>query len=61
MVLMRSHSRLLAEEIATLQRHSVERFAFYSVPSMQGANVAYARASRQPRSARAKTGDLTSA
>ena len=26
-----------------LQRHSVERFAFYSVPSMQGANVAYAR------------------
>jgi hypothetical protein len=33
----------LAEEIATLQSHSVERFAFYSVPSMQGANVAYAR------------------
>ena len=33
----------LAEEIATLQRHGVERFAFYSVPSMQGANVAYAR------------------
>ena len=36
-------SAFLAEEIATLQRHSVERFAFYSVPSMQGANVAYAR------------------
>ena len=33
----------LAEEIASLQRHGVERFAFYSVPSMQGANVAYAR------------------
>ena len=33
----------LAEEIATLQRHGVERFAFYLVPSMQGANVAYAR------------------
>jgi hypothetical protein len=36
-------SAFLAEEIATLQRHSVERFAFYSVPSMQGVNVAYAR------------------
>jgi hypothetical protein len=36
-------SAFLAEEIATLRRHSVERFAFYSVPSMQGANVAYAR------------------
>jgi hypothetical protein len=36
-------SAFLAEEIATLQRHSIERFAFYSVPSMQGANVAYAR------------------
>ena len=36
-------SAFLAEEIAILQRHSVERFAFYSVPSMQGANVAYAR------------------
>ena len=36
-------SAFLAEEIATLQRHGVERFAFYSVPSMQGANVAYAR------------------
>ena len=36
-------SAFLAEEIAMLQRHSVERFAFYSVPSMQGANVAYAR------------------
>jgi hypothetical protein len=33
----------LTAEIATLQRHSVERFAFYSVPSMQGANIAYAR------------------
>ena len=38
----RGVQRLLGE-IATLQRHSVERFAFYSVPSMQGANVAYAR------------------
>ena len=36
-------SAFLAEEIETLQRHGVERFAFYSVPSMQGANVAYAR------------------
>ena len=36
-------SAFLASEIETLQRHSVERFAFYSVPSMQGANVAYAR------------------
>ena len=36
-------SAFLAEEIAILQRHGVERFAFYSVPSMQGANVAYAR------------------
>jgi hypothetical protein len=36
-------SAFLAEEIATLQRQGVERFAFYSVPSMQGANVAYAR------------------
>jgi hypothetical protein len=27
-------SAFLAEEIATLQRHGVERFAFYSVPSM---------------------------
>jgi hypothetical protein len=35
-------SAFLAEEIATLQRHGAERFAFYSVPSMQGANVAYA-------------------
>ena len=33
----------LEEEISTLQRHGVDRFAFYSVPSMQGANVAYAR------------------
>ena len=36
-------SAFLAEEIAILQRQGVERFAFYSVPSMQGANVAYAR------------------
>jgi hypothetical protein len=36
-------SAFLAEEIATLQRHGAERFAFYLVPSMQGANVAYAR------------------
>jgi hypothetical protein len=36
-------SDFLAEEIGTLQRYGVERFAFYSVPSMQGANVAYAR------------------
>ena len=36
-------SAFLAEEIAMLQRHGVERFGFYSVPSMQGANVAYAR------------------
>jgi hypothetical protein len=35
-------SAFLAGEIATLQSHGVERFAFYSVPSMQGANVAYA-------------------
>jgi hypothetical protein len=36
-------SAFLAEEIATLQRHGVDRLAFYSVPSMQGVNVAYAR------------------
>jgi hypothetical protein len=36
-------SAFLAEEIATLQHHGVERLAFYSVPSMQGVNVAYAR------------------
>jgi hypothetical protein len=36
-------SAFLAEEITELRHHSVERFAFYSVPSMQGANVAYAR------------------
>jgi hypothetical protein len=36
-------SAFLTEEIAILQRHGVERFGFYSVPSMQGANVAYAR------------------
>lgn len=34
---------LLAEEMAVLRSHGVDRFAFYSVPSMQGANVAYAR------------------
>jgi hypothetical protein len=33
----------LKEEMATLRRYGVDRFAFYSVPSMQGANVAYAR------------------
>jgi hypothetical protein len=36
-------SAFLAEEIATLQHHGVDRLAFYSVPSMQGVNVAYAR------------------
>jgi hypothetical protein len=36
-------SDFLAEEIGKLQRYGVERFGFYSVPSMQGANVAYAR------------------
>jgi hypothetical protein len=36
-------SAFLAEEIAILRHHGVQRFAFYSVPSMQGANVAYAR------------------
>lgn len=36
-------SAFLAEEITTLRRHNVQRFAFYSVPSMQGANIAYAR------------------
>ena len=34
---------LLAEEMAVLRSHGVDRFAFYSVPSMQGANVVYAR------------------
>jgi hypothetical protein len=33
----------LEEEMSTLRRYGVDRFAFYSVPSMQGANVAYAR------------------
>ena len=33
----------LEEEISTLHRYGIDRFAFYSVPSMQGANVAYAR------------------
>ena len=36
-------SALLTAEMTMLRRHGVERFAFYSVPSMQGANVAYAR------------------
>jgi hypothetical protein len=34
---------LLAAEMSTLREHGIERFAFYSVPSMQGDNVAYAR------------------
>jgi len=33
----------LEAEMSTLNRRSVNRFAFYSVPSMQGANAAYAR------------------
>lgn len=33
----------LAAEISLLRQHGVGRFAFYSVPTMQGANVAYAR------------------
>ena len=33
----------LQAEMSTLHRHGVDRFAFYSVPSMQGANAAYAR------------------
>jgi hypothetical protein len=33
----------LKEEISTLHRYGVDRFAFYSVASMQGTNVAYAR------------------
>jgi hypothetical protein len=33
----------LSEEMAILRRGGAQRFAFYSVPSMQGANVAYAR------------------
>jgi hypothetical protein len=33
----------LEEEMSTLRRYGVDRFAFYSVPSMQGANVVYAR------------------
>lgn len=35
-------SAFLAEEMATLRRYGVIRFGFYSVPSMQGADVAYA-------------------
>jgi len=34
---------LLEAEMSTLRRRGVHRFAFYSVPSMQGANAAYAR------------------
>ena len=33
----------LEEEMSMLRRYRVDRFAFYSVPSMQGGNVAYAR------------------
>ena len=33
----------LEAEMSTLRGHGVDRFAFYSVPSMQGANAAYAR------------------
>ena len=33
----------LEAEISILRRYGVGRFAFYSVPSMQGANAAYAR------------------
>src|SRR5260370_35722161 len=33
----------LEAEISTFNRHGIDRFAFYSVPSMQGANAAYAR------------------
>jgi hypothetical protein len=33
----------LEAEISLLRRHGVGRFAFYSVPTMQGANAAYAR------------------
>jgi hypothetical protein len=36
-------SAFLAEEVATLRQYGAQRFAFFSVPSMQGANVAYAR------------------
>lgn len=36
-------SALLEEEMSMLRRYGVERFVFYSVPSMQGADVAYAR------------------
>jgi hypothetical protein len=33
----------LEAEISAFHQHGVDRFAFYSVPSMQGANAAYAR------------------
>jgi hypothetical protein len=33
----------LKAEISAFHQHGVDRFAFYSVPSMQGANAAYAR------------------
>ena len=36
-------SAFLAEEMATLQHYGTRRFAFFSVPSMQGVNVVYAR------------------
>ena len=34
---------LLEAEMSILREHGIERFGFYSVPSMQGDNVAYAR------------------
>ena len=36
-------SAFLEAEMSALQRRGVSRFAFYSVPTMQGANAAYAR------------------
>jgi hypothetical protein len=33
----------LDAEMSILRRHGVDRFGFYSIPSMQGANAAYAR------------------
>jgi hypothetical protein len=36
-------SAFIAEEIATLQRYGASRLGFYSVPSMQAGDVAYAR------------------
>ena len=34
--------RFIDAEVSILRQYGVDRFAFYSVPSMQGANVAYA-------------------